>query len=69
MTKPSSDEKEILRGEGKLKFGFHPVYFLRTLFSVNQFNDSNIKKSILKTSRSENNLHEYSKVNFGTNTT
>ena len=44
MTKFSLDEKEILRGEGKLKFGFHPVYFLRTLFSVNQFNDSNIKK-------------------------
>ena len=44
MTKFSSDEKEILRGAGKAKFGFHPVYLLRTLSSVNNFNDSNIKK-------------------------
>jgi|TARA_B100001750_G_scaffold227214_1_gene220647 predicted O-methyltransferase YrrM len=40
----TEDKNEILIGEGKRKFGFHPVYFIRTLSSVNHFKDANIRK-------------------------
>lgn len=47
MSHFSSDDKdEILLGEGKRNFGFHPVYFLRTLFHTKRFNDANIRKII-----------------------
>lgn len=39
-----SGKNDNLIGEGKQKFGFHPVYFMRTLFSINHFNDVNIRK-------------------------
>ena len=39
-----SGKNDNLIGEGKQKFGFHPVYFMRTLFSINHFNDANIRK-------------------------
>ena len=42
----SADKDEILLGEGKRGFGFHPAYFIRTLSSVKRFNDANIRKII-----------------------
>ena len=40
----SDDKNEVLLGEGKRRFGFHPAYFIRTLSSINHFNDANIRK-------------------------
>lgn len=40
------NDNEILLGTGARNLGFHPVYFLRSLISIRQFNDKNIRKII-----------------------
>ena len=40
------NDNEILLGIGAKNLGFHPVYFLRSLISIRQFNDKNIRKII-----------------------
>ena len=40
------NDNETLLGTGARNLGFHPVYFLRSLISIRQFNDKNIRKII-----------------------